>query len=102
MISRVTLGLFLLALVIPSGIALWSSGHRDSCSRYLAGDRSLPATQMIQAGDRAIEVPCEQWLVRQPLMVQVFCLLEGVVVFVMGVNLFGDVVEARRVGDRTE
>ena len=90
MISRVTLWSALAVLLIPSGIALWKSGHRDSCSRYLAGDRSVPPTQMVAAGGQIVEVPCTEWLPRQSNWIQMFCLTELCAVMVFAVNAVGD------------
>jgi hypothetical protein len=97
-ISRVTLWLGMAAVMIPLGIALWSTGRRDPCSRYQRGDTSEPATQLVETAGRAIAVPCSQWLPRQPQAVQLLCLVEGVVVLVLGLNLLGDVVDRRKAG----
>ena len=97
MISRFTLRLILVALLIPSGLAVWQTGHRDNCSRFLAGDASRPATTMVEAGGHMVEVPCSQWLPRQPLGVQLLCLAEGVLLLIVLINVFGDVIEAKKV-----
>lgn len=86
-----TLGSLLVALLIPSGIAVWLSGHRDSCSRFLAGDRSRPSTQMVAVGAQTMEVPCTEWIPRQPIAVQLLCLVELVAVLVLGIHVAGDV-----------
>ncbi len=93
MISRMTLGSLLLALLIPSGMALWSSGHRDSCSRFLAGDTSRPRTQMVAIGSEMLEVPCEAWLPRQTMGVQIVSLLELLVLVVFAIHAVGDARE---------
>ncbi len=99
MISRVTLGALLLALLIPSGIAFWRGGHPDSCSRFLAGDRSRPPTQRVEVGTEVMEVPCEQWLPRQPGAIQLLSLVELLTVLVFAIHAVGDVrdsIERRR------
>ncbi len=96
MISRITLGSLLLALLIPSGMAVWLSGHRDSCARFLAGDRSLPPSQMVAAGTQMVEVPCTEWLPRQSMWIQILCLVELVVVMVFVLHAVGDWRERRR------
>ena len=96
MISRTTLWSLLVALLIPSGMAVWLSGHRDSCARFLAGDRSLPPTQMVAAGTQMVEVPCTVWLPRQPMWIQILCLVELVVVMVFALHLVGDWRDRRR------
>ena len=94
-----TLGSLLVALLIPSGMAMWLSGHRDNCSRYLAGDRSLPPTQMVAAGSQVVEVPCQEWLPRQSMWIQMLCLVELVVVIVFVLHLVGDLRDWKRVED---
>jgi len=92
-ISRTTMVSLFLALLIPSGMSLWFSGHRDSCSRYLAGDRTRPPTQMVEMGSQMVEVPCEQWAPRQPMEVQLLCLAELLVVLVFVIHAAGDIRE---------
>ena len=75
-ISKVTLFSLLLGLMLATGIRLWYIGQKDECARYLAGDKSVPSTQMIVSGTRTIEVPCTDWTMRQPMPVQILCLLD--------------------------
>ena len=91
-----TLGSLLVALLIPSGMAVWWGGHRDSCSRFLAGDKSRPPTQMVAVGSQMMEVPCEQWLPRQPAAVQMWWLMEGLAVMVFAIHAVGDVRDRLR------
>ena len=87
----------LMALLIPSGMAVWLSGHPDSCSRFLAGDRSRPPSQMVAAGTQMVEVPCTVWLPRQSMWIQLLCLAELVVVMVFAwCMLVGDWRDRRR------
>ena len=93
MISRLTLGLFLVALLLPSGLSMWLSGHRDACSRYLAGDRSLAPTQMVEVGADIVAIPCEEWTPRQRPAIQILCLVELVVVIVFAIHALGDLAD---------
>lgn len=95
MISRATVWLLIVTLLIPSGIAVWSTGHRDSCSRFLAGDSSRPATVLVETAGRMVAVPCSEWLPRQPLTVQLLCLAEIVALLMLVLNGFGDLRESR-------
>jgi hypothetical protein len=84
MISRVTLFSLLLALMLGAGIRLWDAQQKDNCALYMAGDRTLPASELVISGTRQIEVPCNDWIMRQPMRVQVLCLLD----LVLGVVFF--------------
>ncbi len=97
MMSRVTLWSLLVVLLLPSGLAVWMSGHPDSCSRFLAGDRSRPSTQMVAIGTEMVAVPCTQWLPRQSMWIQLLCLMELVAVMVFAIHLAGDWRDRRRV-----
>jgi hypothetical protein len=89
-ISRVTLFSLLLALILGAGIRLWDAQQRDNCSLYMAGDRTVPASEMVISGTRQIEVPCSDWIMRQPLRVQVLCLLDLVLGVVFFFNALAD------------
>ncbi len=89
-----TLGSLLLALLIPSGISVWLSGHRDNCSRFLAGDRTLPPTQTVDVGLERIEVRCTDWLPRQTVTIQLLCFAELLTVLVFALHAVGDVRES--------
>ena len=93
MISRVTLFSFLLALLLASGIRLWSVEQRDECARFLAGDKSYPASQVVVEGTRTVIVPCKQWLPRQPLAVQVLCLVDLLLAALFAMNALADARE---------
>src|SRR5580704_3912854 len=97
MISRVTLGSFLLVLLVTAGIYLWSAEHWDDCARYMAGDTSLPSSEMVDVGDHQVEVQCGQWFPRQPVGLQVTCLIDLVVIIIFSLNGLGDFLEWRRV-----
>ena len=90
MISRVTLFSLLLGLMLATGIRYWSDGLRDNCARYMAGDKSLPASEWVVSGTRTIEVPCSDWIMRQPMRVQLLCLLDLVLAVVFVLNALAD------------
>jgi hypothetical protein len=89
-ISRVTIFSFLLALLLGAGIWRWNSGHTDACEAYLAGDKTAQATEYVLSGTRTIVVPCDEWLPRQPVKVQVLCLLDLVLSVVFLLHAWGD------------
>lgn len=91
MVSRVTLFSLLLGLMLATGIWLWSGTQKDDCWRFLAGDKTAPKSEWVVSGTRIIEVPCSDWAMRQPLRVQVLCLLDIVVFIVFVTNALADV-----------
>jgi hypothetical protein len=96
MISRTTLVSFLAALLLTTGMYLWNAEHWDDCARYLAGEGWLPSSQTVDSGGRQIEVPCEQWLPRQSLTLQLLCLGDLILLLVFLVNVLGDLLEWKR------
>jgi hypothetical protein len=99
MISRVTIFSLLLGLMLAMGLWLRDTQQTDNCSRYMAGDKSLPASEYVVSGSRTVEVSCNDWLARQPVWVQVLCLVELTlgVVFVLNALLdFSRLLESRR------
>jgi hypothetical protein len=95
----VTLFSLLLGLMLASGIWLWNDGHKDDCTRSMAADGSMPASEWVVSGTRTIEVPCNDWIMRQPLRVQVLCLLDLALAVVFVLNALSDLregLEARR------
>jgi hypothetical protein len=90
MISRVTLFSLLLALMLGAGIRLWDARQKDNCTLYMAGDRTVPASEMVISGTRQIEVPCNNWIMRQRMRVQVLCLLDLLVGVVFFFNALSD------------
>jgi hypothetical protein len=92
-ISKVTLFSLLLGLMLACGIRLWDVEHKDECARWLAGDKSAPATEVELSGTRTIEVPCTDWTTRQPLCVQVLCLVDLALGAVFVLNGLADVRE---------
>jgi hypothetical protein len=90
MISRVTIFSLLLALMLAMGLWMRDMQQTDNCSRYMAGDKMLPASEYVVSGSRMVEVPCSDWLSRQPVPVQVLCLLDGVLGVVFVLNALSD------------
>ena len=91
-ISRVTLFSLLFALLLATGIRLWSDSgaQRDACAPYLAGDKSAQSSEYVASGTRMIAVPCRDWIMRQPLRVQILCLLDLALALVFLLNALGD------------
>jgi hypothetical protein len=89
-LARVTIYSLLLALLLAAGIRLWNIGRRDACSAFLAGDIRAPASMYVVTGARTIVVPCSQWLPRQPLSIQILCLVDLIMLIVFVMNLLGD------------
>jgi hypothetical protein len=89
-ISRITLFSFLMALLLGVGIRQWTDAQRDDCARYLAGDLTAPASELVVMGSRTVVVPCNQWLPRQPVKVQMLCLLDFVLAVGFVLNALHD------------
>jgi hypothetical protein len=89
-ISRVTLFSLLLALMLGAGIRLRDAQQRDPCSLYMAGDKTAPPSEYVVSGTRQIVVPCNSWFLRQPLSVQVLCLLDAFLSIVFLFNALSD------------
>ena len=80
-------------------IRLWDARHPDDCALYNAGDRSVPSSVMVVSGTRQIEVPCNDWIMRQPLKVQLLCLVDlviGVIFFFNALSDFQQWLQMRR------
>jgi hypothetical protein len=90
MISRVTIFSLLLSLMLAIGIYFWSSGRRDACAAYLAGDSAAQSSEYVASGSRMIAVPCRDWTMRQPLRVQLLCLADLGLVIVFVLDAAGD------------
>jgi hypothetical protein len=89
-ISRITLGSLLLGLLIASGIRLRDINLNDDCTRYMAGDKSLPASQWVVSGTRTVEVACNNWFARQPLWMQVLYLVDVLLAMLFALNALHD------------
>ena len=99
MISRVTLFSFLLTLMLASAIWLWNDGHPDDCAQTMSATGSMPASEYVISGTRQIVVPCNDWIMRQSLNVQILCLLDVVLAIVFLLNALSDLregLQARR------
>jgi len=95
-VSRVTLFSFLLAMLLATGLLRWNAERRDACSEYQAGDRTAPASIYAVSGARAIVVPCNDWLARQPMTVQILCLVELVLMSMFVLNGLMDLRDWRK------
>ena len=91
MISRRTLYSLLTALLLTIGLYLWNANRWDDCQRYLAGDKSLPSSQIVESEGHSVEVPCEQWFLRQPSAILLLCLLDLLLIVVFVLNALSDV-----------
>ena len=90
MISRVTLFSFLLASMLAVGIRMWTDAQTDKCARYLAGDTRAPSSELVEMGTRMVVVSCNDWLPRQPVKVQMLCLLDMVLTVMFVLNALHD------------
>jgi hypothetical protein len=99
-ISRRTIFSLLLALIIVVVLRAWLIDHRDNCDRYMAGDRTVPPSEYIESGTRTVEVPCNEWLLRQPAWVQGVCLLDLTVLVVFALSGWQDAARRYRLRRR--
>jgi hypothetical protein len=76
--------------MLAIGIWSWSSGRRDACAVYLAGDKAAQSSEYVASGSRMIAVPCRDWTMRQPLRVQLLCLANLGLAIVFLLNAAGD------------
>jgi hypothetical protein len=90
MISRVTLFSLLLGLMLAIGIWMWSDAQHDACFAYLNGNKSAQSVEYVASGTRMIAVPCDDWVMRQPLRVQLLCLVDLCLGAVFVLNSLGD------------
>jgi hypothetical protein len=90
MISRVTLFSLLLGLMLATGIWMWTDAHPDDCALSAAPGGAMPKSEWVVSGTRQIEVPCSDWTMRQPLPVQVLCLLDLLLAVVFALNALLD------------
>ena len=95
MISRRTIFSLLLALLILCGLRLWVINHRDDCDRAANHMGQMPASVMVESGDRLVEMPCNVWIPRQPMGVQLACLLDLTVGVVFLLSVCDDWVRTR-------
>ena len=90
MISRVTLFSLLLGLMLGLGIWMESRSPRDACAAYLNGNKWAQSSEYVNSGTRMIAVPCNDWIMRQSLQVQLLCLLDLCLAVVFLLNALGD------------
>src|ERR1700678_4220522 len=91
MISQRTLYLLLATLLLTTGLYLWNANRWDDCQRYMAGDKSLPSSQIVESEGHSVEVPCEQWFPRQSSAILLLCLLDLLLIVVFVLNALSDV-----------
>jgi hypothetical protein len=89
MISRLTMFSLLLGVTLGLGICTYSQSERDRCSTYPAGG-AQPRSEYVITGERQVEVPCSEWFLRQPLVVQILVLADVLLGFVFAVNALAD------------
>ena len=104
MISRRTIFTFVVMLLIPLGLRAWTATHIDNCERVIAPGRTLPTSVYVESGTRTVEVPCSEWLPRQPLWVQLLCLVELAIAMVFLLSVWRDRMQrkGRNVGRRRQ
>ena len=90
MISRRTIYVLLLTLLLAAGIRIWAMGVRDDCDRLGPGTRDAPSTVMVESGSRTIVVPCNYWVPRQSMKVQALLLFNVVLGVVFVVSFLTD------------
>jgi hypothetical protein len=98
-ISRVTIFSLLLGLMLGLGISMWSGNQHDACAAYLDGNKLAQSSEYVPSGTRLIAVPCNVWLMRQPVKVQILCLVDLCLAVVFLLNAVGDLrdsLEARK------
>lgn len=93
--SRVTLLSLLLALLLGLGISLESMQRSDACTPYLSGNPKAQKTEWVVAGSREVEVSCTDWIGRQPLTIQILCMLDAVLAILFVLNAASDLKEWR-------
>jgi hypothetical protein len=98
--SRVTLFSLLLALLLGVGIQLDSLQQRDACAPYLAGNLTAQKSEWVTSGTRQVLVPCDDWLDRQPLRVQLLLLLDAAIAVLFLLNALSDLREWLQAGRR--
>jgi hypothetical protein len=96
MISRRTLYFLLAALLLASSLYLWNVNRWDDCQRYMAGDVSLPSSQIVESESHSVEVPCEEWFPRQSPAILLLCLLDLLLIVVFVLNALSDVRDWRQ------
>jgi hypothetical protein len=93
MISRIALVSLLLTLLLATGIRLWDLDHKDDCAPFLAGVQKAPSSELIRSGTRTIAVPCNVWITRQPMRIQIASLLDLILAVLFLLNLISDTRE---------
>ncbi|HEY4379899.1 MAG TPA: hypothetical protein VGN01_06100 [Acidobacteriaceae bacterium] len=90
MISRITVFSLLLGLMLALGIRMWNDAHPDDCARTLAIQGVMPPSEYVISGTRQIVVPCNDWIMRQPLRIQILCLVDLTMAVMFVLNALAD------------
>jgi hypothetical protein len=96
MISRRTIFSLLLALLIPLVLRAALIGRWDPCKAEMPFSHQPPESVYVDSGTRTVEMPCNTWLPRQPLWVQMVCLVDFAVAVVFLLSVWGDWSRWRR------
>ncbi len=99
MVSRVTIFSLLLAAMLGLGICMYSQGEQDGCASHPATS-APPKSEYIVTGSREVEVPCSEWFLRQPLAVQILCIVEALLATLFLIHATGDVIDWARLRRR--
>jgi len=89
MISRITLFSLLLALMLGLGIVMQTKSESDRCDSYPAGGIP-PSSEYVVTGSRELEVPCNDWWLRQSLTIQILCIADAGLGMIFAVNALAD------------
>jgi hypothetical protein len=89
-ISRRTIFSLLLALLILFGLRAALLGHRDDCDAIMPITHQKPVSVYVESGTRTVEMPCTMWLPRQPVWVQMVCLVDFAVMIVFLLSVWRD------------
>jgi hypothetical protein len=95
MIARRTIYSLLLGIFSVLALQAWLLDHQTGCDRFLAGDHTQLPSVWVDSGDHRIEVPCGDWIDRQPIAVQITCLAEVAIFVVFLLSGIVDIVRWR-------
>jgi len=89
MISRITIFSLLLGLMLGLGTFMRVKGEQDRCNTYPAGGIP-PKTEYVVSGTREVEISCDDWWMRQPMTVQILCIMDVGLGMIFAVNALQD------------
>ena len=90
MISRKTIVSLMLALLLGTGIKAYTLRHIGPCDAYLAHQPNAPETVIVDPQGHATEVPCSNWVLRQPRGVQIAAFFDMALLVVFGISAAAD------------